>query len=434
MRSRGRQPRRSVRVDESSVKAVRNRFPHHAARPSWIPVFLAAATLAGGCGWGNANESVYSIIGSVHGEPGDGRILIRQMDFDDEGVRRRAVIGESVVQNGLVDFQGEISSPTVVDIEVEIDGGRGRSTQAVIEPGAVIRLLPRGTLQGFAADGASRHGELVSSWALDSRYLGLWDGQEKLFREFLRAGQPATAAMPADRLRILLEISDRKKELFDYRRKALDEVARSRDDPLNALLAMELGGLDESWEGMDILDEIAASLDEATVAARVSPMRRNLASHLRRVDVDQRLVAGWYGPNFSAPDLAGERVSLHAVLEQNEVVLLDFWASWCGPCTAMFPKLKDLYREYRDDGFEIVAVAIDSDHGDWREASEEHAIPWINLGDIAKRRGPVAHAYGVTTIPKAYLLGSDGKILAKDLDVAEVGELVAGRFGEGADG
>ena len=422
-------------MDESSVKAVRDRFRHHAARSSWIPGFLAAAALAGGCGWGNANESVYSIVGSVHGEPGDGRILIRQMDFDDEGVRRRVVIGESVVQNGLVDFQGEISRPTVVDIEVEIDGGRGRSTQAVIEPGAVIRLLPRGTLQGFAADGASRHGELVSSWALDSRYLGLWDGQEKLFREFQEAsGGPTTAAAAAERVRILLEISDRKKELLDYRGKALDEVARSRDDPLNALLAMELGGLGKSREGMDLLDGIAASLDEATVATRIAPMRRNLASHLRRVDVDARLVVGRYGPNFSAPDLDGERVSLHAVLEQNKLVLLDFWASWCGPCTASFPKLKELYREYRDDGFEIVAITIDSDHGDWQEASGEHAIPWINLGDIAKRRGPVAHAYGVTGIPKAYLLGSDGKIVAKDLDVAEIRERVAKRFGEVADG
>ena len=397
-----------------------------------IPGFLAAAALAGGCG--KAGESTYSVVGSVHRELGDGRILIRQMDFDDDGVRRRVVIGESVVENGLVDFQGEISGPTVVDIEVGIDGGRSRSTPAVIEPGAVIRLLPRGTLQGFAADGTGRHRELVSSWALDGRHLELWDGHEKLFREFLGAGQPATAATPADRLRILLEISDHKKELFDYRRKALDEVARSRDDPLNVLLAMELGGLDESWEGIDLLDEIAASLDEAAVTARVAPMRRNRASHLRRVDVDERLVAGRYAPDFSAPGLDGERVSLHAVLERNKLVLLDFWASWCGPCTATFPKLGELYREYCDDGFEIVAVTIDSDHGDWREASGEHAIPWINLGDIAKRRGPVAHAYGVTAVPKTYLLGSDGKIVAKNLDVAELGKLIAGRFGEDADG
>ena len=422
-------------MDESLGEAARDRFPRHAASRSWIPRFLAAAALAGGCGWGNGNESTYSVVGSVHGESGDGRILIRWMDFDDEGVRRRVVVGESVVENGLVDFRGEVSNPTAVDIEVEIDDGRSWSAQAVIEPGAVIRLLARGTLQGFAADGAGRHGELVSSWALDGRYLELWDGQERLLRELQEASfKPTTAVTAAERLRILLEMSDGKRDLLDYRGKALDELARSRDDPLNALLAMELGGLEESREGIDLFDEIAASLDEATVAARVAPMRRNLASHLRRVDVDERLVAGRYAPNFSAPDLQGERISLYAVLERNKLVLLDFWASWCGPCTAMFPKLKELYREYRDNGFEVVAVTIDGDHGDWREASEEHAIPWINLGEIAKRRGPVAHAYGVTVVPKAYLLGSDGKIVAKDLDVAEVVELVAGRFGEDADG
>ena len=105
-------------------EAPRDRFPRQAVSRSWIPGFLAAVALAGGCGGGNGDGSTYSVVGGVHGERGDGRILIRRMDFDDEGVRRRVVVGESVVENGLVDFRGEISEPTVVDMEVEIDAGR----------------------------------------------------------------------------------------------------------------------------------------------------------------------------------------------------------------------------------------------------------------------------------------------------------------------
>lgn len=67
------------------------------------------------------------------------------------------------------------------------------------------------------------------------------------------------------------------------------------------------------------------------------------------------------------------------VLAENEVVLVDFWASWCVPCIASIPKLKELYADYQDKGFEIVFVSIDDEYDDWKNESDKQELAWINL-------------------------------------------------------
>lgn len=412
--------------------------------PVAAAIFTVATFLTCGCVAETDTESGYSIVGnvgSIHGASDDARIVVRQTVHDEDGVSRRVAIGESAVRNGLVDLEGDVPQPTVVDIDLEINGKSTQSTPAVIAPGAVIRLVPRGRIQGFLADGTGRHAELVSSWTMNDIYLERWNEYEDLFQRWLATNAAwakdvaegavdSTAASKAESsMRLTQDVFNRRNELADHRKEMMDEVARTQADPLNALLAMELGGLEKSREGLDRLDELAGVLDEETIALRIEPRRKYLRSYLKRVATDERLGVGRTGLDFSLVDLEGRSVALHSVLGRNEVVFLDFWASWCGPCVAAFPKLMETYAEHHGDGFEIVAVSIDSDPEDWREASIEHALPWINLGEIGKQRGPVAHAYGVTAIPKGYVLGTDGSIVAKDLDMDELRELLADRLG-----
>ena len=81
-------------------------------------------------------------------------------------------------------------------------------------------------------------------------------------------------------------------------------------------------------------------------------------------------------------------MSLSDILDEKEYVLVDFWASWCGPCIATFPALKDLYASFGKHGFEIVSVSIDDTRENWSYMTEEHELPWINLGELEGfRRG-----------------------------------------------
>lgn len=211
---------------------------------------------------------------------------------------------------------------------------------------------------------------------------------------------------------------------------ALDDLARNSEDPMDALLAMELGGLGRVQEGVSRLDELAGVLGDDVVAMRITPRREGLVNYLKRVDADKSLAPGKFAPDFTLADFDGGDVSLTDVLHKNEVVLVDFWASWCGPCIATFPELKRMYGEYRESGFEVVAISIDGTREEWAEATEEHELPWLNLEElqIEGTRGDVYNAYGVTFIPKGYVLDKDACIVGKDLSMEELDKLLAAQF------
>ncbi|MYD44918.1 MAG: TlpA family protein disulfide reductase [Gammaproteobacteria bacterium] len=148
---------------------------------------------------------------------------------------------------------------------------------------------------------------------------------------------------------------------------------------------------------------------------------------------DKQLVPGQRVADFSLPNLDGEEVSLSDLLKQNDIVLIDFWASWCGPCIASFPKFKELRDTYGSEGFEIVAVSIDREREDWEDSSAENEIPWLNLGELESWHGEVAIEYGVHFVPKSYLVDSNGCILQKDLPTQSLEKVLLSQFSKDSD-
>ena len=215
---------------------------------------------------------------------------------------------------------------------------------------------------------------------------------------------------------------------------ALQETAKNAEDPLDSLLALEAGAYmpwsENRSEAIEIYGRLENALDEDLVTRRLIPRRDQLVLQIETEENDMSLVQGQKAPEFALADLSGTEVSLEGILQEKELVLVDFWASWCGPCIATFPELKRMHAAYNDDGFEIVAISIDSTDEAWETASEEHEIPWINLGEIEGWDGPTAAAYGVQFIPKGYLLDSKGCIIKKDLHTDKLNELLVARYGE----
>ncbi len=134
--------------------------------------------------------------------------------------------------------------------------------------------------------------------------------------------------------------------------------------------------------------------------------------------------------DFTANDHNGKEFKLSKVLKKNNYVLVEFWASWCGPCRGAMPHLKEAYEKYKDQGFEIVSFSIDHKQAAWDKAYIEEEIPWIDVSDLLARKSPVAEMYGVTGVPASYLVNKKGEILGAEMRGDKLDEKLKEVFGK----
>lgn len=133
------------------------------------------------------------------------------------------------------------------------------------------------------------------------------------------------------------------------------------------------------------------------------------------LDIAKRLAIGKEAPDFAQPDLDGKVVKLSDF--RGQYVLLDFWASWCGPCRADNPNLVKAYNAYKDKNFTILALSLDNPgkREDWTKAIEKDGLPWHHIGDLTGWKNEVAALYGIQAIPQNFLIDPQGNIIAKNL-------------------
>ena len=123
-------------------------------------------------------------------------------------------------------------------------------------------------------------------------------------------------------------------------------------------------------------------------------------------------------PEIELPGIKDSIIRLSSV--NGKVVLIDFWASWCGPCRAANPYLQKLYSKYKDKGFEIFAVSLDTKSKEWLKAIKQDKLRYTQVIDNSGWRSKVAERYFVDQLPTSFLLDRTGKIVAIDLEGKEL--------------
>ncbi len=141
-----------------------------------------------------------------------------------------------------------------------------------------------------------------------------------------------------------------------------------------------------------------------------------------------RYQVGGTPPDFSLPTPSGETFALSQL--KGKVVLIDFWASWCGPCRKENPNVVKLYKKYHDKGFDVLAVSLDRKKDKWKAAIKKDGLPWHHISDLKGWQNKVANDFGVHSIPHTVLLGKDGKIVARGLRGAALERKLAALLGE----
>lgn len=164
-----------------------------------------------------------------------------------------------------------------------------------------------------------------------------------------------------------------------------------------------------------MLEEIEFPLLEHTYLSlkAFSPSSKYMAEMTSRYEKEKLLAIGAVAPDIKLKQPDGTELALSSL--RGKVVLIDFWASWCGPCRRENPFNRKMYADFKDKGFEIFGVSLDSDAGRWKSAIAADSLAWKHVSDLGGWQSAPAKLYQVSSIPATYLLDKDGKIIAKGL-------------------
>lgn len=136
---------------------------------------------------------------------------------------------------------------------------------------------------------------------------------------------------------------------------------------------------------------------------------------VQNIKQQKNILPGKMYVDVELKDLQGKSVKLSDYIGKGKVVLIDFWASWCGPCRRSMPQMKELYAAYKDKGFEIIGVSLDSDQKAWENGVKQLGLPWPQMSDLKGWKCEAAQRYVVKSIPQTILINADGTIVGSKM-------------------
>ena len=213
--------------------------------------------------------------------------------------------------------------------------------------------------------------------------------------------------------------ADKREEIEDLQEKSIDVMKDAVKQNITNAVGVHL--LKQNYYYMDV-EELAPLMPQ------IPATYDNDEAIVRIKDNVERMKATAVGQKFTdfemlTPD--GKPVKLSDYVGKGKVVLVDFWASWCGPCRREMPNLVEAYKQYKDKNFEIVGVSLDQNGEAWKKAIKELRITWPQMSDLKYWDCEGSRLYAVSSIPHTVLIDGEGTILARGLHGEDLQEKLA---------
>ncbi|UYZ64019.1 redoxin domain-containing protein [Hymenobacter weizhouensis] len=179
-----------------------------------------------------------------------------------------------------------------------------------------------------------------------------------------------------------------------------------RQNPGSVVSAFVVGSMMNPDDNFTLADSVATELK------KTRPDSRYTKTLVAKLEPLRTTVVGVQAPDISLPTPEGKAVNLSSL--RGKYVLLDFWASWCGPCRQENPNVVAAYQKFKNKGFEIYSVSFDQDRDKWLKAIQKDNLTWTHVSDLKGWESAAGQTYGVRAIPQSYLLDPQGRIIAKN--------------------
>ncbi|TRX71422.1 TlpA disulfide reductase family protein [Carboxylicivirga sp. M1479] len=362
-------------------------------------IFLVIALVAISC---QNNKGVFTITGSGLDQFNGDSIKIYLPDTTEA---RGHFTEKALISNGEFKLSGNLANPRLVYLSIYDSEGiyKGWKFETIIED-CSINITFGDKKEDAILQGGSYHATIIDAVKNNSEL----DAAKKELMNYMHLLQSKGDEQPTD------EEMQKYKELANVysrlEKAAYEDVFSNHTDPIARLFAYKKMRSYDNWEGeLGKLEKEIGAIDELVLLRHGIIAAENAKANKIEIKIGDQV------KDFVAADLNENEIHLKDVLAQNKLVLVEFWASWCAPCRAEIPHMKEAYEHYHNKGFEIVSFTLDHNMKSWEKASSEEHIPWINVSDLKVYKSPVVQMYGVKGVPANYLVDANGQIIAMHL-------------------
>ncbi|MFD1875254.1 redoxin domain-containing protein [Hymenobacter bucti] len=343
----------------------------------------------------------YALQGEVAAPDGTKVYLNRQDD-------KTSYKDSTTVQGGHFAFRGRLVEPSWVAVQVP---AAKRYAGFFLENRPVAVQLPADAKAPAVIKGSATQDEYAS---YDAQWRAITQKAGPIY-EMLAKATPAGAKEATPEAR--KEADERFAALGTESKQVAEAYVQAHPNSLVAASVIQ-------WRFVDFpdYDEASKLYKQLGPAAKASAPGRSVSKFMTTWDK----TAIGTKPEFAQADATGKQVKLSDF--RGKYVLVDFWASWCGPCRKENPNVVAMYSKYHGQGFEVVGVSLDAKKEPWLKAIETDGLAWTQLSDLQGWKNAVALQYGIAAVPQNFLVDPQGKVIAKNLRGEELQAKLAQLF------
>jgi thiol-disulfide isomerase/thioredoxin len=355
-------------------------------------VMFACQGPAGNNAISQKTDSSYAIIGKVTGQDSGWIYLIH---------RQSGITDSAALDHGFFKFNGKADTAEICRISLN-----GHAKIFFLENGKISMLIRKDSISEALISGTKVQDEY--NYFQDDLSKPIRTRMSKVDKAYDEANdrKDQKAADSLDKVFTSLDL--------EQKQLAAEFIKAHPSSVVSAFLVFSNFSYDAR---LGQLDSLYKTLDTTT---RTTYYGRQLQSLIEKT---RTTAIGNPAPDIICNDVNGKPVDLASF--KGKYTLVDFWASWCGPCRLENPNIVKTYQRFHDKGFDIYAVSLDDTHADWVAAIKKDKLDWTQVSDLKGWQSAPADLYGVKGIPMNYLLDKSGIIIAKGLRGAELADKLA---------